>query len=131
MEVTALLCKVIGPVLLVRALSILIDRRHFDAMVAGLDREVATITFSFFPIALLMACLGVLAVHEDTTTLAGLTVWAMALGGALKATALILFPAAVAAKVGLLVRAGFLNVVLAVCLGVGGYFTWFGWVAHR
>jgi hypothetical protein len=39
----------------------------------------------------------------------------MAWGGILKASALILFPHAVAAKARLLEEAGFLNVVLAVC----------------
>jgi hypothetical protein len=43
--------------------------------------------------------------------------------------ALILFPAAVAGKARILERAGFLNIVLVVCLLVGGYFTWFGYFA--
>jgi len=39
---TSLIAKVVGPVLLVRALSILIDPDHFSAMIAGLDREFHT-----------------------------------------------------------------------------------------
>jgi hypothetical protein len=41
-----------------------------------------------------------------------------------------LFPRAVAAKARRLVRAGFLEVVLGVCLLVGGYLTWFGYFAR-
>jgi hypothetical protein len=48
-----------------------------------------------------------------------------------KATALMLFPRVVAAKARLLAKAGFLNVVLAVCFAVGGYFTWFGYFASK
>lgn len=50
----------------------------------------------------------------------------IAWGGRLKAFALILAPCALAAKARVLERAGFLNVVLVVCLAVGGYSTWFG-----
>jgi len=42
---------------------------------------------------------------------------------------LILFPRAVLAKAQLLGRSGFLHVVTAVCLAVGAYFTWFGYLA--
>ena len=41
MELPALIAKVIGPVLLLRALSIALARRHFVAMLAGLERELA------------------------------------------------------------------------------------------
>jgi hypothetical protein len=52
----------------------------------------------------------------------------IAWGRIVKASALILFPKLVAAKARALEQAGFLNVVLVVCLVVGGYFTWFGYV---
>jgi len=39
----------------------------------------------------------------------------------------LLFAQVVAAKAQLLGRAGFLNVVLAVCVVVGSYLTWFGY----
>lgn len=129
MELTSLLCKVIGPVLLLRAVSILIDRRHFAEMVAGLEREVTTVSFSLFPIALLMACLALAATHTDTSSLAAVLIHVMIWAGMVKASALILFPRLVTRKARVLVRAGFLNVVLLACIGVGGYFTWFGYVA--
>jgi len=53
----------------------------------------------------------------------------MAWGGIGKGSALILFPQVVVAKARVLERAGFLNVVLFVCLVVGSYFTWFGYLS--
>jgi lysylphosphatidylglycerol synthetase-like protein (DUF2156 family) len=128
MELTSLVAKMVGPVLLLRALSIAIDRKHFDEMLAGLGREVATISFSLFPIALLMTCLALIATHTDTSTPAAWLIHVIAWGGALKASGLILAPRAVVAKARVLGQAGFLNVVLAVCTVVGAYFTWFGWL---
>jgi hypothetical protein len=115
MELTKIITKVIGPVLLLRAVSILIDRDHFVQMARGLDQEVGTVAFSFFPIALLMGCITLAVVHSDSSSVAAVLIRLMAWGGILKASALILFPHAVAAKARLLEEAGFLNVVLAVC----------------
>lgn len=127
MELTALLAKVLGPVLLLRALSIAIDRKHFVAMLAGLEREVTTVSFSLFPIALLMGCLTLAVVHSDTSSLAALLIHAVAWGGIVKASALILCPRLVAAKAQVLEQYGILAVVLVACVVVGGYFTWFGY----
>lgn len=127
MELTALVAKIVGPVLVLRGISILLDREHFVAMVRGLDRETGTVAFSLFPIALLMTCTGLAVVHTDTTSTAALLIRIMAYGGILKASALILFPKMVAIKARALVHGGFLHVVVAVCLLVGGYFTWFGY----
>ncbi|MBX7168298.1 MAG: hypothetical protein K1X74_18325 [Pirellulales bacterium] len=55
----------------------------------------------------------------------------MAWGGLIKASELILFPGLVAAKARMLGRAGFINVVLLVCVVVGIYFTYFGYVASH
>lgn len=125
---TVLLAQMIGPVLLLRALSIVLDVGHFRAMVAGLEREITTVSFSLFPIALLMACIALAVVHTDASSLAAILIRVIAWGGILKASALILYPKAVVAKVRLLERAGFLYVVLVVCFAVGGYFTWFGFL---
>lgn len=130
MELTSLVAKVVGPVLLLRALSVLLDRKHFGDMVRGLDREVTTVSFSLFPIALLVTCITLAIVHSDTSSVAAILIHVIAWGGILKASALILFPAAVATKARALERAGFLNVVLLVCFVVGGYFTWFGYLAR-
>jgi len=127
MELTALIAKVIGPVLLLRAFSIAIDRKHFVAMLAGLEREVATVSFSLFPIALLMGCVTLAVAHSDTSSLAALLIHAIAWGGIVKASALILCPRLVASKAQVLERHGILAVVLVVCFVVGGYFTWFGY----
>lgn len=131
MELTSLIAKVVGPVLLLRALSILLARKHFVEMVRGLEREVRTVSFSLFPIALLMACITLAVFHSDTSSVAAVLIHIIAWGGIVKASALILFPGVVVAKARMLERHGFLNVVLLVCFLVGGYFTWFGYVARR
>src|SRR5687768_14443867 len=127
MDLTSFIAKVVGPVLLLRAVSILIDRRHFVDMVHGLDRELTSVSFSAFPIALLMTSIGVAVVHSDLSTPAGVLIRIMVWGGILKGSALILFPRVLAAKARVLERAGFLTVVVVVCLVVGAYFTWFGY----
>lgn len=129
MDFTVLFSKVVGPLLVIRALSILLDRRHFLEMLAGLDREVTTVAFSFFPIALFLACAAIAVTYSDTSSLAAILIHIMAWGGMAKATALMLFPRAMAAKAKLLVQAGFLNVVLVACLFGGAYFIWFGYFA--
>ncbi len=133
MEITVFVTRILGPVLLLRAFSILIDRRHFAAMIEGLDREVDTVSFSLFPIAMLMSFIALATIHTDTSSLAALLIHAIAWLGMIKTSAVILFPRAVVAKAQLLGRTGFLNVVLVMCFAVGAYFTWFGWVgfAHR
>jgi hypothetical protein len=95
--------------------------------VRGLEAEVTTVTFSFFPIALVMTSTLLAMTHTDTSSLAALLIHVIAWGGILKGSVLILFPRAIVAKVNALLEAGFLNVVLAVCMVVGAYFTWFGW----
>lgn len=128
MELTSFLAKIVGPVLVLRAISILLDRRHFAELLQGLDREISTVAFSLFPIALLMACIALAVGHTDRSSPAAILIQVIAWGGMLKASALILAPRAVAAKARVLERAGFLHVVLVVCLAVGGYFTWFGFL---
>jgi hypothetical protein len=130
MELTSLVAKVIGPVLLLRALSIVLHRAQFIEMVRGLDREITTVSFSLFPIVLLMTCTTLVLFHSDTSSVAALLVRLIAWGGIIKASALILFPKAVVAKAQALERAGFLNLVLVVCFVVGAYFTWFGYFAR-
>lgn len=129
MDFAILFSKVVGPVLLVRALSIAIDRKHFFAMLDGLEREVSTVTFSLFPIALFMVCVAIVVTQSDTSSPAAVLILVIAWGGIAKSTALMLFPRLVAAKARMLGKAGFLNVVLIVCFAVGGYFTWFGYFA--
>jgi len=127
MDLTLLFAQLVGPVLLLRALSIVLDRAHFGAMLDGLEREITTVSFSLFPIALFMVCAALALHHDDLSSPAGWIVRLVAWGGLLKASALILFPKAVMAKARLLGQAGFLNVVLVVCFVVGAYLTWFGY----
>ena len=127
MEITLFVARIVGPVLVLRALSIALDREHFRRMLDGLEREAATISFSLVPIALFMACAALALHHDDLSSPAAVLVRMIAWGGLLKASALILWPNAVVAKAQWLGRAGFLNVVLGVCFVVGGYFCWFGY----
>ena len=130
MELTSLVAKVVGPVLLLRGVSIALDRKHFVETIRGLEREASTVSFSLFPIALLMTCLALAVLHSDASSMAAILVRVMVWGGILKGSALILFPRTIVAKAQALERAGFLNVVLVVCFLVGGYFTWFGYFAR-
>lgn len=127
METTILVSKILGPVLLIRGISILIDRKHFLLMLDGLEKEIHTVSFSLFPIALLMATIALTVLHREYSSLAAILIQVIAWGGMIKATALILFPRLVVAKAHLIGRAGFLEVVWFVCITVGGYFIWFGY----
>lgn len=129
METTLLLSKVVGPVLIVRGISILFDREHFKEMVAGLPREVSTVAFSLFPIALTMAGIAMVLTLNDTSSVAGIVFFLMGWGAIIKGSLLIMFPKLIVAKARLLVQAGFLNVVLFMCLALGVYLTWFGYFA--
>ncbi len=127
MDFTVLFCKVVGPVLILRAISIYIDRTHFDEMLDGLQREVKTVSFSFFPIALLMTCIAIAVTHSDTSSPAGWLIYVIAWGGIVKGTLLMLFPHLIVTKAKQLYQHGLLNVVLSTCLVLGAYFTWFGY----
>lgn len=96
-------------------------------MLAGLEREVTTVSFSLFPIALLMGCITLAVVHSDASSFAAILIHAVAWGGIVKASALILCPRLVAAKARLIEQYGILAMVLVVGFLVGGYFTWFGY----
>jgi len=127
MERTRLISKIVGPVLLLRAVSIVIDRQHFLEMNRGLETEIGTVSFSMFPIALFMTCTALAILHRDISSLAGILIRLMAWGGIIKASLLIVFPHLLASKAEFVEKVGFLNVVLAVCCMVGAYFTWFGY----
>jgi hypothetical protein len=129
MDSTRTISKVLGPVLLLRASSIVIDPDHFREMLRGLDREVDTVSFSIVPVAILMACISLAVVPLRSRALAALLIRLIAFGGIVKTSALIVFPRAVVAKAHVLEQAGFLYVVLAMSLIVGAYFTWFGYFA--
>ena len=129
MAFTVLFSKIVGPLLLVRVLSVLIDRRHFSEMVDGLEKEIRTVSFSLFVVGLFMTAVAILVTHSDTSSLAVIMIHIIAWGGLAKGTLLILFPRVAVQKAKLLVQAGFLYVVLVVCFASGGIFTYFGYVA--
>ncbi len=72
METTLFLSKIVGPVLLLRGISIVINRMHFVEMLDRLEDESKTASFSMFPIALLMTGVAVANVHRDTSSLAAI-----------------------------------------------------------
>ncbi len=72
MELTLLLAKIVGPVLVLRAVSILIDRQHFAELLDQVEEESKTISFSMFPVAMLMSAIAVVNVHHDTSSLAAI-----------------------------------------------------------
>lgn len=127
MDFTLIFAQIVGPVLILRALSIVIDREHFDEMLAGLEGEITTVSFSLFPIALFMTCAALAIMHDDLSSPAAILIRIIAWVGMLKASALILFPKVVMAKAQMLGKASFLNVVLVMSFLVGAYFTWFGY----
>jgi len=129
MEFTLLFAKIVGPLLLLRGVSILLDRQHFLEMLENIDSEVKTVSFSFFPIALFIACATIALTQHDTSSLAGLLVSVIAWMGMLKAAMLMLFPRLVAVKARALGKMGFINVVTVGSFIVGAYFTWFGFLA--
>ena len=129
MTVTLVLAKVIGPLLLVRGLSLIVDRAHFMAILDGLEREVSTISFSMIPIALFSAGALLVTAGADSSSLAGILFQVIAWGMMLKSTALMLFPRLVVKKAQMLGKAGFLNVVCVATLLAGGYFSWVGYLA--
>lgn len=86
MDLTRLLARVIGPVLVLRAVSIAIDRPHFVGMLDGLGREASTISFSMFPVAMLMGFIALANARVDTSTIAGV-LFRLAWGGIQRRTA--------------------------------------------
>ncbi len=110
MELTLFMSKVVGPVLLLRAASILIDRDHFYSLLDNLDRESKTISFSMFPIGMLMVAISVVLVHEDMSSVAAILFHLIAWGMIIKTSLLILFPTIMAQKAVLIGQRGFLDV---------------------
>ncbi len=76
-----------------------------------------------------MTAVAILVTHSDTSSLAGILIYIIAWGALAKSTVLMLFPRVAVDKAKLLVKAGFLNVVLLVCFAAGGIFTYFGYFA--
>ena len=129
MGTTLFLSKIIGPVLVLRGLSIILDREHFYAMIDGLEQEMKTISFSLVPVALLMAGITVATLHEDTSSIAGVIIFLTAWGMIIKASLLILVPRLLARKIPLIRKFGFIYVVCVMTLVIGVYLCYVGYFA--
>ena len=100
-------------------------------MLERLEDEAATVSFSMFPVALLMAGIAVVLIHRDVSSLAAILFHIMAWGMIIKTSLLILVPSLVARKARMIGQAGFLHVVCYACLIVGAYLAWFGYASPR
>ncbi len=127
MDTTILLARVVCPVLLLRGISLMIGRQHFLTMLDRLPEESKTVSFSLFPIAMLMTALAIVNTYEDTSSLAAILFHLIAWGMILKTSLLILFPSLVAQKAQMIGQAGFLWIVLLTTLIIGIYLIWFGY----
>ena len=128
MESTMFLSRMLGPLLIIRGMSIIMDREHFRHIVNNLEKEMRTISFAMVPVAIMMGALAILQLHEDTSSIAAILFHLAAWGALAKTTAIMLFPKLVAAKAKILVKAGFLEVTWLMTFTVGSYLTWFGYL---
>ena len=127
MESTMFLSRIIGPLLIIRGMSIILDREHFRHIMNNLEEEMHTISFAMVPVAIMMGALAIIQLHHDWSSPAAILFHLAAWGAIAKTTAIILVPKLVAAKVKILARAGFLEVTWVATFTVGGYLTWFGY----
>lgn len=131
METTLLLSKILGPVLLLRGISILINRQHFVATLEGLEKEANSIAFSVFPIILLMASIALAVIHSDTSSVAAVLLHVIAWLGILKGAVLLLRPRMLLDQAKHFGRAAFQHAAWISCAVLGAYFTWFGYLNGR
>ena len=127
METTVLLSKIIGPVLLLRGISILFDRNQVVTTLEGLEKEAASAAFSTLPILLFMASVALAVTHEDTSSLAAVVLHGIAWVGILKGALLMLRPRAVLCYARFAGKAAVLHGLWVVSVGLGAYLTWFGY----
>ena len=123
-----MLSKIIGPVLLLRGISILFDRKQVVTMLEGLEKEAASAAFSILPVILLTASLALAVTHKDTSNPAAVILHIIAWVGILKGALLILRPKAVLSYGRLAGKAAVLHGVSVVSAGLGAYLTWFGYI---
>ena len=128
MDLNLLIAKLVGPVLLVRSLSILIDKKHFEAMLEGLDKEIKTLSFSFIPVTLFAAALFILNYQTDRTSFDGIAITCIAVLAIIKTSLLMLFPDLMVEKakklgeLGVVAFAMFGTLSIGICLTYLGYF---------
>ena len=127
MDTTLFLSRLVGPVLIVRGLTLIIYREHFRQMMNNLEQEMRTISFAMVPVGIMLGGLAILQLHDDTSSVAAILFHLIGWGAVVKTTLLMLFPKRISAKVQILGRWGFLTVAWVVTSAVGVYFTWFGY----
>ena len=92
-----MLSKILGPVLLLRGVSILFNRQQVVTMLEGLENELTSAVFFVLPTLLLTAGLALAITHKDTSSPAALILHLIAWAGILKGALLILRPKVVLA----------------------------------
>ena len=80
MDFTLLFCKVVGPVLLIRAIFDPAGSEAFVQILEGVEGETGTVAFSFFPIALFMAGAAIAVTQSDLSSPAGILIQVIAWG---------------------------------------------------
>ena len=128
METTVLLSKILGPVLLLRGISIFFDRHQVVTMLERLEEESTSAAFSALPVILFMASLAMAVTHRDTSNPAAVILHIIAWVGILKGAALILRPKAVLAFGRHAERTTVLHGICVASVGLGVYLTWFGYI---
>ena len=128
METTVLLSKILGPVLLLRGISIFFDRQQVVTMLERLEEESTSAAFSALPVILFMASLAMAVTHKDTSNPAAVILHIIAWVGILKGAALILRPKAVLAFGRHAERTTVLHGICVASVGLGVYLTWFGYI---
>ena len=128
MDTTLFLSRVIGPLLIVRGVTIILYREHFRQIMNNLEQEMRTISFAMVPVGIMMGALAILQVHDDTSSIAAILFHIIAWGAVIKTTVIMLVPRLVAAKVKILAELGFLTVAMVATSAVGVYLTWFGYL---
>ena len=128
METTLFLSKIIGPVILLRGISILFNRKQVVTMLERLEKESTSATFSALPVILVTASLALAVSHKDTSNAAAVILHIIAWVGILKGALLILRPKAVLAFGRHAGQTAVLHGVSVVSVGLGAYLTWFGYI---
>lgn len=127
METTMFLSRLVGPLLIVRGLTLILYREHFRQIMNNLEQEMRTISFAMVPVGIMMGALAILQLHHDTSSIAAIMFHLIGWGAVLKTSLIMLFPKLVAEKVKILGEWGFLTVAWVVTSATGVYFTWFGY----
>lgn len=126
-ETTQNISKILGPLLLVRGVSILIAPAHFRSLIQRLETEVSSISFSMVPVFLFATFLSFALFFRDLESVAGILIFTIGVVGTVKTSVVMLVPRMLARKVRALKRIPFVEIIAATCLLAGAYFAWVGY----